>query len=678
MSYRSPVGVMMLALMVVFAGAALAAAPIAFGQTSYTNNYEYYEQQQKSKRNILVTSDSVLHTAHILFDYTLRAAELKHFDGNLRALTDRMSNSTASKAIEESQINYFMQPPPFGYTRVAAYCWVARMLLDPTAKAPALVQPLVEQELALINAADNMAPSPIMGVIEDYTQYVPRGHYTRSETFKRYFRAMMWYGRAGFVISGEKSPGVPLSAEEKRENALAGLTLARSLHTANLAEAEGARNNLNAFDLWNSIYQPTEFIVGASDDLTPSEYLELANKVFGETLPGGWTEDAKTKTDQFIAAAVQYRKPRILGTLQTDEQQDIPVALRFFGQRYIPDSMFFQQLVHDNVPGRYLPSGLDVMAVLGSQAAEGLLQGEFNHPEYGLAYAGQMAMLRANVVKMSEDDWRKTAYLLWMKSLQELAADPALTGQPNNRVMPEWWCTPEWQAKQLNAALGSWAELRHDTILYAKQAYTLRDTAIMPPANEPVVYVEPVPEVYGRIAQMIITLRSTLRQQRVFPEEMAQNFTRFEELLQSLRIISYAETPLINVDDLPRTPDTQDWARVTAIGSTLRQIETLPTSLRDPNAPLANKEDEQMACIADVHTDPNDKHVLEVGVGKVAEVWVTMKIGAQEVRLSGPIFSYYEFKQPMDKRLTDGEWQEMLRTNPLLRPLVISPFIAYN
>ena len=237
MTYRLHYRIIMLAMLLVFTGVAFAAESIAFGQTSYNNIYEYYEQQQQSKRNILVTSDSVLHTAHILFDYTLRAAELQHFDNKLRALTVLMSDFTTAKAIEESQKDYFMAPPPFGYTRVAAYYWVARMLLDPDAKAPAVVQPLVNQELALINAADKMAISPVMGVMEDYTQYKPRGHYTRSETFKRYFLAMMWYGRAGFVVSGEKSPGVPLTIEEKRENALAGVTLASSMQKAVLPEA---------------------------------------------------------------------------------------------------------------------------------------------------------------------------------------------------------------------------------------------------------------------------------------------------------------------------------------------------------------------------------------------------------------------------------------------------------
>ena len=49
----------------------------------------------------------------------------------------------------------------------------------------------------------------------------------------------------------------------------------------------------------------------------------------------------------------------------------------------------------------------------------------------------------------------------WMQSLQTLG-DTA-------QVRPYFMQTPQWQKKILNTALASWAELKHDAILYAKQ-----------------------------------------------------------------------------------------------------------------------------------------------------------------------------------------------------------------
>ena len=59
---------------------------------------------------------------------------------------------------------------------------------------------MVDKELALIEAHQGYADSPLFGYKEDYSQYVPRGHYTRNDQFKTYFKAMMWYGRIGFRL----------------------------------------------------------------------------------------------------------------------------------------------------------------------------------------------------------------------------------------------------------------------------------------------------------------------------------------------------------------------------------------------------------------------------------------------------------------------------------------------
>ena len=175
-------------------------APVRVMPTPYTNMYELYEKNKSRHVNTLITSDSVLHTAHVLFDYTLRAAELQRFDSNLRLLTEGMADAATAKAQQEAQrtVDRATPLPPLGYTRVAAYFWVADKLLNPQDTLPEIVRPLAEAELQLILAHDRMALSPIMGTMEDYTQYVPRGHYTRNEQFQRYFLAMMWYGRAGF------------------------------------------------------------------------------------------------------------------------------------------------------------------------------------------------------------------------------------------------------------------------------------------------------------------------------------------------------------------------------------------------------------------------------------------------------------------------------------------------
>lgn len=652
--------------------ASLAAAQgqtgVRFEPTNFDRMYELYLYNRDHGRDTLVTTDSVLHTTHLLFDFTLRAAEIQHLDMNLRELTQAMMTRMAEHQMDEARKRYFMAPPPFGYARAAAYFGVAQRLLNPDATVIDDIAPLVDREVALIRAHAGRQVSPVMGVMEDYSQYVPRGHYTRNETFRRFFLAMMWYGRAGFPISGEKSPGVKLTRDEARANAWVGIMLARNLDDTPLYRRPDSPTPLG---LWTSIYRPTQFIVGESDDLTPPEYVALTKEIFGDTLPGGWTKDAQEKTDAFIARAMALRPPRILGTVQTDRETAPPVALRLLGQRFTPDSDVFQRLVHPRVRDRYMPSGLDVMAALGSNRALAWQQqlgitGKFP------GYANQLNDLMAELNGFDEAAWAKTAYLLWLRALKDLLAAPGTGDAAGAKpVYPEWVASPAWQDKQLNAALGSWAELRHDTILYVKQSYTVLATAMPMPARGTAVYVEPSTQVYADLITLIKTLRETLTAQGVFPAELAPNFRQFQNLLEGLHLQSAMDLHPGRAYDLTQ----EGWENlrmVSRIGEVLQDVETLPEPLRGA---LTGTEDMRMAVIADVHADLNTQRVLEVGVGRVMAVVVPARIDGKVVQACGPVFTYYEFAQPVDQRLTDAAWQDMLGGNRAGTPFILGRYL---
>jgi hypothetical protein len=68
--------------------------------------------------------------------------------------------------------------------------------------------------------------------------------------------------------------------------------------------------------------------------------------------------------------------------------------------------------------------------------------------------------------------------------------------------------------------------------------------------------------------------------------------------------------------------------------------------------------------IADVHTDLNSKLSLEEASGYVDYIVVAYKRAEGDIVLAvGPLLSYYEFKHPMEDRLTDEKWQEMLQAD---------------
>ena len=230
--------------------------------------YQVYKEAKDSGTPIFVTTDSLLHTHHVLYDYALRLAELQHFVADLKGL-----NAAMFAAAQEQHANTTGSVKEAARRNVAFF-GVASVLLEPETPVPADVADLITAELTLIDAHAGLVNSPIFEFKEDYSQYVPRGHYTRNETFERYFRSMMWYGRIGFQLRpGETPEMIEMGRRETRQAIL----ISAALSTAEVGGEP-------ALDVWERIYEPTAFFVGKADDLTIYDYLEVIRQIYGRTL----------------------------------------------------------------------------------------------------------------------------------------------------------------------------------------------------------------------------------------------------------------------------------------------------------------------------------------------------------------------------------------------------------
>jgi hypothetical protein len=592
--------------------------------------YQVYKGAKDSGTPIFVTTDSLLHTHHVLYDYALRLAELQHFVADLKGL-----NAAMFAAAQEQHANTTGSVKEAARRNVAFF-GVASVLLEPETPVPADVADLITAELTLIDAHAGLTNSPIFEFKEDYSQYVPRGHYTRNETFERYFRAMMWYGRIGFRLRpGETPEMIEMGRRETRQAIL----ISAALSTA---EVGGE----SALDVWERIYEPTAFFVGKADDLTVYDYMEVIRQTYGRTLNlADLGDDAQL--DTFIAAASKLRPPKIVGGYVTDQEDPSVVTqgFRFMGQRFIPDSYAFQQLVYDKVgtadDPRLFPKGLDVTAVLGSERAYDILLNVYNEGRYA-NYREQMAKLRQEFAALPIEQWTENLYWNWLYTLRPLL-----------EVKGEGWPTfmqgSAWEDKDLHTFLGSWTELRHDTILYAKQSYTLRATGIMPEPERPLGYVEPQPEVFARLAALTRQMRVGLSDRGLLSDEYRDKLQRMESLLVSLKTMAEKELR-------GETLTEEEYNTIRNIGSLLEGLVTFSPQVKEQ---VESEADERMAIVADVHTDVNTNQVLEEGVGDAFVIFVVVPIEGQTVLTMGAVFSYYEFTHPMSDRLTDEAWQAM-------------------
>ena len=673
---------------------------------------------------VVITPDAVLHLFHICFDETLKDFEEQVLAWDMLDVTRRLLQlseagyaqakrnleTPGNPAAEADRQRALMEAWRLNTAYLAVPCKLlgemprirrvegggrtASVLREEGAEiveVPAFVKDLVVAELALIEKHEGFRPSPVFGYVDDYSQYVPRGHYTRSELLKRYFKSMIWFGRLTFLCHAIPGAGSrpPLPAGERAITAekevtqemaermtLAAALLAHEVEGAALGEtaarpgfAVALPRGVTVRQLWQRVYGASAFYVGAADDLTPSEYrgalagrnpAELADRkvlrefMHGlEALPIPRIYGGTANLTVFATGSEEFRK--VLRLTQ---------GMRLMGQRYIPDSEAMGRLVFPSVgdplegdrgakegnltwvaspggPLRGFPRGLDAAALLGSRRAREILA-ETKDDGYERYDESQRA-LQAEWDALTFADWQQNLYYAWLYTLK-----PLLQGRESRAGHPTFMQTRAYEDRLLTAALASWAQLRHDTILYAKQSVTaVRGGA--PRVPRIVGFVEPALGFYESMFGLCEMMRLGMNGLGLQSPNAESRLVRLADMVQRLARISREELAgkELAQEDYEFIRDFS-----TSIAFTLRP----EAGQLDPRALRTD-------IVADVHTDGNTKQCLQVATGKLRLMAVAFYNPEGELLAGlGPVMTFYEFRHPMNDRLTDEAWQQMLGT----------------
>jgi hypothetical protein len=638
-------------------------------------------QQLSGAAPVFVTADTALHLYHLVFDSLLMSIEQHHLIGMLTG----MAGALRAKALETATGD---GPVAAAALDDLAVFDVIRRLLDPSSEVDSRVSSRVTAEIELIDGRAGFARSPVFGYDEDYSQYVPRGHYTRSEDLKRYFRAMMWVGRMGFLLKASGDPGDGLvDGDRARHFARMAALLSRWLFEA---EVEGAP----AAETWQRIYSVTAFFAGFSDDLTPVEVRPVVDDLFRAAEGLQALADAG-RTDLLRARMAALRSPAInSGTAAAANVERIirngdprelleatarTTGVRIMGQRYTPDADLMGRLAAPAVgaplaprdplpftfvdtrfgPTRGFSRGLDVMALLGSSRARPILEalGDAQYVGYAEAFEGAREVFPPT----DSPVWHGTLYWAWLGVLRDYVTPRATPTQA-------FETGEAWGDRTTTAALASWAQLRHDTILYVKQPYAEGAGCAAPgdPPPPPEGFVEPNPEFFARLIALNEMTRNGLRDMRLLPELADTLLGRFGEVLARLRDLAVKE-----IED--RAIDRSDNDFLLAFGDTCAGLVqgiarlTLARATAAPDrhaeGPAYHEADTKTTLVADVMTNVDASEVLEEGTGYVEVITVAFRAPGlgTTVLAAGPVLSYYEFRHPMTDRLTDEAWREMLQ-----------------
>jgi len=634
--------------------ATLEANGFVLGSKQFPSFIYGYETIYAGDLPVFVSADSLLYAVHRSFGDILKGVEGMLLRPKLLQLLASMRAALAAGAAAAL--------PAGARADVDRYLSVAASLLDGTFLAPVAggdakaAQELYEAAVA----ATGERRIQLFGAERDvdFSQYKPRAHYTGSVQLQTYFRAMMWLGRIDFRIVETQ----PDHSQVFRRSQLEGAYVLRALIDA------------PALESWKSIDGVIGSFVGEPDNMTLPQLdallsdLKLPNAAALASVP-----------DATIAQAITnggYGAQRISSHIMVNGlgSGTMPLSSTFLllGQRYVLDSHVFSNVVYDRAAGgdskRMMPNPLDVaFAALRNDQAGQLLGPELER----YRYAPDLASMRVLAEAHPAEFWEANLYNEWLSMLRALSPT-ASVANPLAVGLPRVAGTEKWGRRILNTQLASWAELRHDTILYAKQSYTAVEACEFPDA-----YVEPYPELYARLAAFAARAESILSTASLPPDPFLDELSAYFARLRGVAVVLEA------------------MAKNQRSGSphTAEQLAFMnKMTFRKGCGPLADFDGwyaklffdrrvsvQHSPTVADVHTQPADENgipvgkVLHVGVNMPRLMVVTVDSCSGPRAYVGLASDYNELITSDYERLTDQQWPTRIKgaaPTPWMTPIL--------
>ena len=583
--------------------------------------FDIYETNRYAMIPNFITVDSLMHTYHLCFDHLLEDVERQYLSEKLKELGVRMADGSRAQyeALSGSEWEEAAK-------RNMVFFSVGAKLLDDSFLADGAVGAAVSEELSKIERAEGIELSAVTGKEEDYSQYRPRGHYEGDETLERYFKAMMWYGRIHF--------------EQKQEE------LDRSALLITKALADDA----DALRLWKRIYAVTSFFAGTSDDAGVCEYAPVMEAVYGREFAVGELAGKEREFSDFHERTAALRAPAVNSRPIWDGEENQIHGFRFMGQRFSVDAAVMQKLIYSDVgengagQRRMLPDVLDVPAALGSDMALRLLE-DAGAADFA-GYSENMENLRA-VFSEENDALRPSSlYSGWLNTLRPLLL-------PKGEGYPVFMQNEEWVKKDLECFAGSYTELKHDTVLYSKQVMAEMGGGWDEEPDDR-GYVQPEPLVYERFAALAGQTAEGLSRLGMLSESAGQDLERLRTMAEQLLTISNKE---LTKEKLTQ----EEYEFIRSYGGYLEHFwyEIAKEESGADEGTYIESAQYPAAVVVDIATDPNGT-VLEAATGQPAMIYVVVEVDGKLKLARGSVFSFYQFPWPLNDRLTDTKWRQMM------------------
>lgn len=606
---------------------------------------------------VFISADAMLHTLHLSYDRILMDLEQGRFLGLLRSAADSMFVHQTALEAKYGAIENMRS----SLRDVDLYLTVLRSLIgwyeqpfyeDNRDEVNTILDHIATEEVANIHLFSSSPRS------YDFSQFTLRGHYANNQWLAQYFRAMMWLGRTEFMLTKPVQQGAPEQTDEDIQRQVIDAAL-----LVELMERSGADENFHKLDAL------LVSLIGESDNVSPwqlREVLTEARVISAASL----LDMEKVTAFQRLLTTKSFAMQRINSQILMSDPMDPrmsspPAAFLLCGQRFVLDAYILGNVVFDRImyEGRKVmrmqPSAMDVLFGLGNNAAAQFLQDDMNQ----FPYASNLNALRFLIDGYDTDFWKSSSYNSWLAAIRSLNIPADVT------ALPPFMQTAAWWQQKMNTQLASWAQLRHDNLLYAKSSYGMSYGCSFPRA-----YVEPLPGLWQALSEYATNIATKLEADSVkYPLGYLHNFA---SIMDTLGRISEKE---LSGDKL--TPEEHAFAS----GMLYRVPDCVPRYSGWYSSLIYGYQQGEPfdAITVDVHTAPSDESgnsfggVMHAGTGRPnMGVFVASDANGVNTAYVGPVFSYYEHTTTNFQRLNDEEWKERILNHPPQRPSWTNNYLA--
>jgi hypothetical protein len=604
---------------------------------------------------LFISTDIILKAFHQSYDGILKGVEISFLIPKLEQLLSGLQDNLSilnQKYSFDSRLIKMLRD-------VDVYICVARKLLTSNA------QPFYSDNLSNIDHILNNIES--LRLIEeplfsetarkvDYSQFKPRGHYTDTNfpQLERYFKTMIWLGRTELYLIKPVSDDISPTDQDIQRQVIDSYLISEAVKT------------LTVKPIFDEMEKVIASFVGEQDNVTLDQFNSISNAVNISSAKDLLSMETVKRFQDTLSTkpfAGQKILSQVLSSNPMNVSQIKPAsAFLLFGQRFVIDSYITGNVVFDRTKSkRMLPSTLDILFALGNSAAAQLLTSEIDK----FQYAANLSALRYLIDSYDSNFWNSAIYNLWLNSIRSLNP-PA-----QRETLPPFMQTGAWWQQKMNTQLASWAELRHDNLLYAKQSYSG-----IPVCSFPFSYVEPIPAFYKSMKELANQTIEKFNNLSIDLDQQKIYFNGFALVMDTLETIAQKE-----LDKIQLTDKENKFLRGILYES--------PGCVPVINGWYSNKLIYQSWAssrvdhvVADFHTSPADEFgnmvgwIKHAGTGPVnLSVVVTNLSGVGDVAFTGPVSSYYEYTTTNFLRLTDEEWHKTYLKQSL-RPDWVNIYLA--